>query len=242
VVKIQGGQLATIEKRYLAPLNPAATITEADRPKVHNLIRKELADILSGNQSYYPDGVQKDSQTLASDLNAFIDSIQKLQGRVDDPSDILGGAVADLNNYAKAFKTVREENEPNDQIEVPRESLPNTSDQNVIFPDLGPLSPINPLVPNQRKPDAFNVMPVRSLSRVSGNNSPAFGFEPSAPAAQFTLPGSSISSGGIANWIAALAGVDPQNPTQAVPSPLDDQLRGFYVDDPLQPWLTQRPR
>ncbi len=234
--------MATIEKRYLAPLNPAATITEADRSKVHNLIRKELADILSGNQSYYPDGVQKDSHTLASDLNAFIYSIQKLQGRVDDPSDILGGAVTDLKNYAKAFETIRKENEPNDQIEVPRESLPNTSDQNVIFPNLGPLSPINPLAPNQRKPDAFNVMLARSLSLMSGNNSPASGFEPSAPAVQFALPGSSNSSSRIANWIAALAGFDPQNPTQAMPSSPDDQLRGFYVDDPLQPWLTPRPR
>jgi hypothetical protein len=234
--------LATIEKRYLAPLNPAATITEADRSKVNSLILKELADRLSGNQSYYPDGVQKDSQTLASDLNAFIGSIQKLQGRVDDPSDILGGAVADLNNYADAFGTIRKENEPNDQIEVPRESFPNTSDQNVIFPNLGPLSPVNPLVPNQQEPETFDVMPVRMLSRVSGNNSSAPGFEPSTPTAQFAVPGSSNSSSSIANWIAALAGVDPQNPTQATPSSQADQLAGLYRDDPLQPWFTQRPR
>jgi hypothetical protein len=112
----------------------------------------------------------------------------------------------------------------------------------VIFPNLGPLSPINPLVPIQRKPDIFDIMPVRSLSRVSGNNSPASGFEPSAPAVQFALPGSPNSSSRIANWIAALAGVDPQNPMQAATSPPDDQLRGSYVDDPLQPWFTQRPR
>jgi hypothetical protein len=39
-----------------------------------------------------------------------------------------------------------------------------------------------------------------------------------------------------------LAGIDPQNPTQPAPPPLDDQLRGFYRDDPLQPWLVRRQR
>jgi hypothetical protein len=42
-------------------------------------------------------------------------------------------------------------------------------------------------------------------------------------------------SGGFADWIAALAGVDPQNPDQPARSPFDDQLRRFYRDDPA--WL-----
>ncbi|HWE06417.1 MAG TPA: hypothetical protein VG274_06895 [Rhizomicrobium sp.] len=47
-------------------------------------------------------------------------------------------------------------------------------------------------------------------------------------------------SGGLGR-LTALAGVDPQDPTQPAP-PLDDQLRGFYRDDPVQPWFVQRPR
>jgi hypothetical protein len=118
--------LATIEKRYLAPLNPATTITEADRSKVYNIIRKELADILTGDQSYYPDGVQKDSQMRVSDLNDFIGSIRKLRGRVDDPSNILGGAVDHLGKFADVFRKIIEGNEPVDHIEIPQEVSPST--------------------------------------------------------------------------------------------------------------------
>jgi hypothetical protein len=46
----------------------------------------------------------------------------------------------------------------------------------------------------------------------------------------------------VSGRLAALAGIDPQNPTQPVPPPLDDQLRGFYRDDPVQPWFVQRQR
>lgn len=39
-----------------------------------------------------------------------------------------------------------------------------------------------------------------------------------------------------------MAGINPQDPAQVAPSSQADQLRGFYNDDPLQPWFTQRPR
>ena len=37
-------------------------------------------------------------------------------------------------------------------------------------------------------------------------------------------------------------GVDPEIRTQLAPPPLDDQLRGFYRDDPLQPRFVQGSR
>jgi hypothetical protein len=49
-------------------------------------------------------------------------------------------------------------------------------------------------------------------------------------------------SGGLLGRLAALIGVDPENPTQLASPPPDDQLRGFYRDDPLQPWFVQRQR
>ena len=49
-------------------------------------------------------------------------------------------------------------------------------------------------------------------------------------------------SGGLQGRIAALAGIDPQNPNQFALPPLDDELRGFYRDDPVQPWILQRRR
>jgi hypothetical protein len=84
--------------------------------------------------------------------------------------------------------------------------------------------------------------PVRTLSRANGNNSPAPAFESGAPPARFVLPSPPNSSGGLADWIAALAGVDPRNPMQAAPSPQMDQLRGVDRDDPTQPWFAPRQR
>jgi hypothetical protein len=49
-------------------------------------------------------------------------------------------------------------------------------------------------------------------------------------------------SGGLLGRLVALVGIDPQDPTQPAPQPLDDQLRGFYRDDPAQPWFVQRQR
>ena len=40
----------------------------------------------------------------------------------------------------------------------------------------------------------------------------------------------------LADWIAALAGVASVNPA---PPPQDDAPRGFYDDDPTQPWFAQ---
>ena len=142
--------MATIEKRYLSPLNPSTTLTEADRSKVNDMIRQELADRLAGNQSYYPDGVQKDPNARVSELKNFITSIAELQGHVNDPSNILGRAIDDLGEYAKAFQAITEGNEPVDHIEMPQEWSPATKDMNEMYvPDLGPFSPPNPLSPNQ---------------------------------------------------------------------------------------------
>lgn len=107
--------MATIERHNLAPLNPGTVITEADRSKVYDIIGRKLADVLSGNQSYYPDGRQKDSQARAEDLNDFIPSIKDLQSHVDDRSNILGEAVSDLRKHAQAFQEITKENEPTGQ-------------------------------------------------------------------------------------------------------------------------------
>jgi hypothetical protein len=34
-----------------------------------------------------------------------------------------------------------------------------------------------------------------------------------------------------------MAGADPNNPHQFASPPLEDALRGFYRDDPVQPWI-----
>jgi hypothetical protein len=76
---------------------------------------------------------------------------------------------------------------------------------------------------------------VPRLVRVNGDNSPASVSDIGAPAAPIVPPDHPYSPGGLADWIAALAGVDPRNPNQFAPPPLDDGLRDFYRNDPTQP-------
>jgi hypothetical protein len=78
---------------------------------------------------------------------------------------------------------------------------------------------------------------VRRLVRVNGNNSSASVIDMGEPAAPFALPDSPSSSRSLSDWIAVLAGVDPENPTQFAPPPQDDGLRDFYRDVPA--WFPQ---
>lgn len=144
--------MATIEKRYLAPLNPAATITEADELKLHRLIGERLADTLTGNQSYFPEGTKKDSRTLAADLKGLISSLSAMQMQTSDPSNVLGQAIEHLRRHAERFDKVLEEDEPTDKIELSPELAPSTRDRNDIYVDPfpGPFSPPNPLSPQHR--------------------------------------------------------------------------------------------
>lgn len=77
--------------------------------------------------------------------------------------------------------------------------------------------------------------------QANGNNTRASAATSSSPAVPVGLPTNPNSSGNdIASWIASLAGVDPRNPAQGAPPPLDDGLRDFYRNDPA--WFLQLRR
>ena len=83
-------QLATIESKPL-PAPGARPITEDDRQRLHDAIGRALKDVLSGPQSYYPDGVQEDPQDMSADLDRFIESLENFRNNnVTDPSDVMG--------------------------------------------------------------------------------------------------------------------------------------------------------
>jgi hypothetical protein len=214
--------MATIEKRYLAPLNSPA-ITEADRPKVYGIIGKELAKVLSGAKSYYSDGVQKDPWTLASDLNNFISSIRALQERVDDPSNVLGTVADALVKHAEGFKDFLNKNEPVDNIEMPSELSPTSRDRNDLYvdPDPGPYSPPNPVSPNQR-PKYFNASLAPSDDAASGETVP--GLYP-------RLRGRGVSS--------IFAGNNSSN--QPAPPLQTDPPLGIYSGKPMRQWIIPPP-
>jgi hypothetical protein len=73
--------------------------------------------------------------------------------------------------------------------------------------------------------------------RLDANQSQASAFDAGSPAAAPVPSPDSNFSSGLLGRFAAMAGVDPRNPGQFAPSPLDDQLRAFYRDDPA--WFLQ---
>jgi hypothetical protein len=90
--------------------------------------------------------------------------------------------------------------------------------------------------PTQPAPPSGGSRPVRSLSRRIVDQPQDSVFDTGAQAVPSDDPN---FSGGLLGRLAVLMGIDPQNPTQPAP-PLDDPLRGFYRDDPVQPWLVRR--
>ncbi len=61
------------------------------------------------------------------------------------------------------------------------------------------------------------------LSQLNGNHSWASVFDPGVPAAPFDVSDPTPFSGGLQGRLAALAGIDPQNPNQFAPPLLDDE-------------------
>lgn len=132
--------MAPIERQYLPPLNPETTIAEADRPRVYDIVRKQLADLLEGDQSYYPDRVQKDWQARAEDLDGYIRSFKSLQGRANDPADILGDVIRYLRQHAKTFRDQIGAAGPSDPIELPPGLSPTTRDKNELYLEPNPVA------------------------------------------------------------------------------------------------------
>lgn len=254
--------MATIERRNLAPVTPSTTLTETDRSRVYDVIRRHLADVLMGNQSYYPDGVQRDLRSRAADLEGFISSMKNLQNHVNDPSNIIGEAANDLRKYADAFQRQIEESEPADNIQIPPESSPNTSDNNIIYvdPDPGPYSPPNPVAPSQRPRDLiaslqspgsrgsafFGLMPgrfveppIRAISSPVGNlnhsSSGQAGSQPIIDDLGGVSRGRNHLISGIGDWVAAVTGLYPTNSMQLAPRQAD-QLRGIVSNEPMPDW------
>ena len=160
--------MAKIESRPLPPLNPGASLNEQDRSSVYAMMGKELNDLLNGPASFYADGMRKDPQTLLSDLKRFRAGIQELQGRVDDPSGILTGIAEHLKSFADAFEKRSSADEPNDNIQMNPEYMPNTEDSNILYvnPNIDPRDSFpnsNPVAPENWK--KYHDASLRSVER-----------------------------------------------------------------------------
>jgi hypothetical protein len=101
-------------------------------------------------------------------------------------------------------------------------------------------TPSTPTPQNPQGPLSLNDAYLEYLKRLNANQPQAPAFDPNASPPLAPPDGSNVS-GGIAGRLAALLGVDPQNPDRLAPPPSDDALRAFY-GDPRQAWILQRQR
>jgi hypothetical protein len=102
-------------------------------------------------------------------------------------------------------------------------------------------APPTPAPQNPQGPLSLNDAYLEYLKRLNANQSQAPKFDTNAPSPPLASPDDSNFSGGLPGRLAALPGVDPQNPGQLAPPPSDDDLRAFY-GDPGQAWFLQRQR
>jgi hypothetical protein len=81
----------------------------------------------------------------------LINSITSLQGRVNDPANILGDVIRHLNAHAKEFAGRIESAEPIDKIEIPPEKFPATRDRNELYVNPNPIAPPMKELPQPRQ-------------------------------------------------------------------------------------------
>ncbi len=217
--------MAAIEKRPLpAPNSP--TIAESDRSRVYDAIGRELRNVLSGRQAYFPDGVQKDPQDIISNLEGFVASVENLrQNHVIDPSNVLGPLAEALKTHTNNLKDFFEKSERADPIELPPEISPTTRDNRVIHVDPfpGPESPPNPLSPRQR-PQFYNAsaqLPDGAANELGDSRLGAY------LRLSTRVLGSDVAGNNLPN--------QPAPPLQAGP-PL-----GIYSGKPMRQWIVPPP-
>jgi hypothetical protein len=116
--------MAVIESKPLGPIDPKVAITEANRSSVYSLIGKELNYLLNGPGSFYPDGQLKDPQTISSEISMLLEKVRTLQSFTDDAASILDKVVADLAQFMNSFDEAIKNNQPVDNIEIPRDLAP----------------------------------------------------------------------------------------------------------------------
>ena len=156
-----------IEQQYLPPPDYETTIAEADRPRIYDAVRKQLGDLLEGNQSYYPDGVRKDWQARADDLDRYIKSFRSSQGHVNDPANILGDVVRYLRAHAEDFRNRMKGVGPSDPIELPPGLSPTTRDRNELYVDPNPFAPPMKDAPVPRQEWSISTSSDRPISGVN---------------------------------------------------------------------------
>jgi hypothetical protein len=155
---------------YQRPLNPRASITQADRPAVLGAVKKQLDDILNGPRSHFPDGVQiTDAVTRLERLDRLIHSIETMRlTDVDDHDGVLADVADNLRKLHKGVSKVIDNQDRG--ILLDQSAMPTTRDRNEMYvsPDFGPYSPPNPLDPknwNNTRNTSLRTLDTSDLSR-----------------------------------------------------------------------------
>jgi len=108
-----------------------------------------------------------------------------------------------------------------------------------VYPGSGP-SELLPSITG-KPPLPYTNEHLQYLDQANGNNPQASASGAGALPARVVSPANRNSPGSdIADWIAGLAGVDPQNPTQPAPSQ-DGRPLGFFTNKPMPQWPVPPP-
>src|SRR6266568_1108802 len=116
--------MSDIESNPLAPLDARTKISEADRPKVYDLIGKQLDYLVNGPGSYYPDGGRKSPQAIGEDIERFKGRVSNLKSFVDDPASIIDSVVGHLKTFGQEFEARNKQDQPKDGIELTPDLTP----------------------------------------------------------------------------------------------------------------------
>jgi len=107
-----------------------------------------------------------------------------------------------------------------------------------VYPRSGPAG-LLPSITGQ-PPLPYTSEQLQYLEQANGNNPQASASGAGGAPVRAVSPANRNYSGNVSNWIAGLAGVDPQNPTQPAPSQ-DSRALGFFTNKPMPQWPVPPP-
>lgn len=207
---------------------------EGGKPQTSAIdVSAQVAPFVSNRQNTFGSGSGASSPADGS-VDAFIPAASVAQ----QPQKSAASLIMD---YIQHLKQLDANPSPASVFDTGASAVPFASLDDITGGRSGAPSPV-PQPPKDQRPLSLMDAYLLYQKRLDANQSQASVMDASAPATLLAPSDASNFSGGLLGRMAALMGVDQQNPDQLAPLSQDDELRAFYRDNPAQPWTLQRWR